>query len=100
MAFCAEIWQQKTLRFPLEVAAFSLYTDDYMKAYSDVLTETSTEIAPWYVIPADNKWFMRYAVGQIICERMEKLDLHYPQLSKETLERLEECKKNVSDINF
>ena len=76
------------------------YWDDYMKAYSDVLTETSTEIAPWYVIPADNKWFMRYAVGQIICERMEKLDLHYPQLSKETLERLEECKKNVSDINF
>ena len=43
------------------------YWDDYMKAYSDVLTETSTEIAPWYVIPADNKWFMRYAVGQIIC---------------------------------
>ena len=76
------------------------YWDDYMKAYSDVLTETSTEIAPWYVIPADNKWFMRYAVGQIICERMEKLDLHYPQLSKEALERLEECKKNVSDINF
>ena len=63
------------------------YWDDYMKAYSDVLTETSTEIAPWYVIPADNKWFMRYAVGQIICERMEKLDLHYPQLSKEALER-------------
>ena len=76
------------------------YWDDYMKVYSDVLTETSTEIAPWYVIPADNKWFMRYAVGQIICERMEKLDLHYPQLSKEALERLEECKKNVSDINF
>ena len=76
------------------------YWDDYMKAYSDVLTETSTEIAPWYVIPADNKWFMRYAVGQIICERMEKLDLHDPQLSKEALERLEECKKNVSDINF
>lgn len=76
------------------------YWDNYMKAYSDVLTETSTEIAPWYVIPADNKWFMRYAVGQIICERMEKLDLHYPQLSKEALERLEECKKNVSDINF
>lgn len=64
-----------------------------MKAYSDVLTETSTEIAPWYVIPADNKWFMRYAVGRIICTRMEALDLHYPQLSKEELERLEECKR-------
>lgn len=76
------------------------YWDDYMKAYSDVLTETSTEIAPWYVIPADNKWFMRYAVGRIVCERMEKLDLHYPRLSKEEQERIEDCKKKVADTNF
>lgn len=76
------------------------YWDKYMKAYSDVLTETSTEIAPWYVIPADNKWFMRYAVGEIICERMEKLNLHYPQLSKQALEKLEGYKKNVADKNF
>ena len=67
------------------------YWDDYMKAYSDMLTHTSTEDAPWYVIPADNKWFMRYAVGRIICDRMQQLDLHYPKLSKEGLERLEEC---------
>lgn len=66
----------------------------------DVLTETSTEVAPWYVIPADNKWFMRYAVSKIIGERMKRLDLHYPTLSKEGLEKLEECKKKVSDINF
>lgn len=76
------------------------FWEDYMNAYADVLTETSTELAPWYVIPADNKWFMRYAVGRIICTRMEALDLHYPQLSKEELEKLEECKKSVSDINF
>lgn len=92
--------EQKNWKFSSADVKERQYWDDYMKAYSDVLTETSTEIAPWYVIPADNKWFMRYAVGQIICERMEKLDLHYPQLSKEALERLEECKKNVSDINF
>lgn len=76
------------------------FWDEYMKAYADVLTETSTEVAPWYVIPADNKWFMRYAVGRIICDRMQQLDLHYPKLSKEGLEKLEECKKSVSDINF
>lgn len=76
------------------------YWDAYMKAYSDVLTETSTEIAPWYVIPADNKWFMRYAVGRIICQRMQKLDLHYPQLSKEELNILEECKKSVASADF
>ena len=76
------------------------FWEDYMNAYADVLTETSTELAPWYVIPADNKWFMRYAVGRIICDRMQQLDLHYPKLSKEGLERLEECKKSVSNINF
>ncbi len=76
------------------------FWDEYMKAYADVLTETSTELAPWYVIPADNKWFMRYAVGRIICDRMKQLDLHYPKLSEEGLRKLEECKKSVSDINF
>lgn len=76
------------------------FWDEYMKAYADVLTETSTELAPWYVIPADNKWFMRYAVGRIICDRMKQLDLHYPKLSEEGLKKLEECKKSVSDINF
>lgn len=76
------------------------FWDEYMKAYSDVLTETSTEAAPWYVIPADNKWFMRYAVGRIICERMKELDLHYPKLSEEDLEKLEVYKKEVADINF
>lgn len=76
------------------------FWDEYMKAYSDVLTETSTEVAPWYVIPADNKWFMRYATGRIICERMKELDLHYPRLSNEELEKIQDYKQIVSDNNF
>lgn len=76
------------------------FWSDYMKAYADVLTETSTELAPWYVIPADNKWFMRYAVGRILCDRMKELKLHYPKLSKEELEKLEDCKKKVADKDF
>lgn len=59
------------------------YWDDYMKAYSDVLTQTSTDYAPWHVIPADNKWFMRYAVSEIICDKMQELKLHYPVLTEE-----------------
>ncbi len=64
------------------------YWDAYMKAYSDMLTHTSTQIAPWYVIPADNKWFMRYAVGEIIVSKMEALNLRYPRVEKEVKEEI------------
>lgn len=72
------------------------YWDDYMAAYSDMLTNTSTSYAPWYVIPADKKWFMRYTVGQIICDRIEELKLHYPTLSEEAKKKIEEAKKIFS----
>jgi len=71
------------------------YWEDYMKVYSDMLTETSTENAPWYVIPADNKWFMRYAVGQIICDRMEELNLHYPILDEAAKKDIENAKNTL-----
>lgn len=73
------------------------YWDDYMKAYSDMLTHTSTEDAPWYVIPADNKWFMRYAVGRILCERMGELDLHYPEMPVEAQHKIDDFKKALLD---
>jgi PPK2 family polyphosphate:nucleotide phosphotransferase len=57
------------------------FWSDYMKAYEDVFTYTSTEWAPWYIIPADNKAFMRLAVAAIIAETMEGLTLDYPMLS-------------------
>lgn len=90
----------KNWKFSSSDIAERKFWDDYMNAFADVLTETSTKVAPWYVVPADNKWFMRYAVGRIICERMKQLDLHYPKLSKEKLTELEEYKKIVSDNNF
>ena len=74
------------------------YWDDYMKAYSDMLTHTSTEDAPWYVIPADNKWFMRYAVGRILCERMGELDLHYPEMPVEARHKIDDFKKALLDV--
>lgn len=73
--------------------------DDYMKAYSDMLTHTSTEDAPWYVIPADNKWFMRYAVGEIICDRINDLKLHYPVLTETAKQELETAKRILTPQN-
>lgn len=60
--------------------------DDYQKAYEDMLEETSTEHAPWFIIPADKKFFARVAIGKIIVEKMKSLDLHYP--TGETKEQL------------
>jgi PPK2 family polyphosphate:nucleotide phosphotransferase len=55
------------------------YWDDYVDAYEDALTKCSTPWAPWYVIPADNKWFRNLAVSQIIVETMEELDMKFPK---------------------
>lgn len=71
------------------------FWDDYQKAYQEALAATSTEKSPWYVIPADNKWFTRVAVSEIICQKLEEMDLHYPQLSKEQLKDLEEAKRTL-----
>jgi polyphosphate kinase 2 (PPK2 family) len=51
-----------------------------MKAYEDVLTKTSTEWAPWHLIPSNHKWFRDLVVSRIIVKTMEKMDLHYPKL--------------------
>lgn len=55
---------------------------DYQKAYEDALSHTSTKHAPWYVIPADDKWYMQLAVGTVIYNEFEKLNLAYPKISK------------------
>ena len=70
--------------------------NDYMKAFSDMLTHTSTKNAPWYVIPADNKWFMRFAVGTIIVNTMEALNVDYPKISNEQKKEIEEIKRELS----
>jgi len=58
------------------------YWDDYMKAYEDMLCNTSTKIAPWYVIPADHKWFTRVAVADVIVETLKSLELSYPKMTR------------------
>jgi PPK2 family polyphosphate:nucleotide phosphotransferase len=52
--------------------------DDYQQAYQEAIEMTSTETAPWYVIPADRKWYRNWAVGKVIAETLEKMDPQYP----------------------
>lgn len=68
---------------------------DYMNAYEEAINETSKDYAPWFVIPADNKWFTRVAAIQIIIDAMEKMDLKYPELSEKEILALEDAKKEL-----
>lgn len=69
--------------------------DDYMKAYEKAIQETSTDDAPWHVIPADKKWYSRYAALQIIVNTLEGMDLSFPTLSDEAKKDLEHCKQQL-----
>jgi PPK2 family polyphosphate:nucleotide phosphotransferase len=59
------------------------YWDDYQHAYSQMLSHTSTEWAPWFVIPADHKWFARIAAGSVIAQSLIAIDPRYPTVSDE-----------------
>jgi PPK2 family polyphosphate:nucleotide phosphotransferase len=63
--------------------------DDYMKAYEEMIQNTASEQAPWYVVPADNKWFTRLAVAAAIVETLDGLDLSYPKVDAEKRKQLQ-----------
>jgi PPK2 family polyphosphate:nucleotide phosphotransferase len=67
--------------------------DDYMTAYEEMIANTSTPHAPWFVIPADNKWFTRLAVAAAIVDTLEELDLAYPKVDAQKKKELESARK-------
>lgn len=85
--------ESKNWKFSASDMKERAFWNDYMDAYSDMLTETSTDNAPWYVIPADNKWFMRYAVADIIYDRIKQLGLSYPTLTDKAKADIEDARK-------
>ena len=73
------------------------YWDKYQEAYAEAISATSKKHSPWFIIPADHKWFMRYAVSQVIVETMEEIKMSYPVLSKDQLAELDKYKKKLLD---
>jgi len=71
------------------------FWDQYMQVFEEAIQATSKPWAPWYVIPADNKWKMRALVSLIISETIQELDLRYPEVSEEKRQRLMEIKKQL-----
>ena len=73
------------------------FWDDYMDAYEKAIKETATEHCPWYVLPADKKWFTRIAISTIILDTLKGLKLKYPVLPKAEKDKLVEAKKTLLD---
>jgi PPK2 family polyphosphate:nucleotide phosphotransferase len=85
--------EDRNWKFSISDANERTFWDDYMRAYEDMLEHTSTEHAPWYVIPADNKWFTRLAVAAIVWQRMADLDLRFPKVTEAKKKELEEVRR-------
>ncbi len=71
------------------------FWDHYMEAYEEMIQETATKDAPWYVVPADNKWFTRVVVAAAVIETLDSLDLAYPKVDEEKLKELAAAKKKL-----
>ena len=84
---------EKNWKFSAQDAKERAFWDDYMKCYAEAMAATSTTDAPWYIIPADHKWFTRVAVSEIIAAKMESMNLNYPTVSAAQVENLQEAKK-------
>ncbi len=77
------------------------YWDGYQKAFESAINKTSTKHCPWYVVPADHKWYMRYVVSEIILATLKDMDPKFPEVTKERLETFakykEELKKELGE---
>ena len=87
----------KNWKFAMGDVKERAHWDEYMKAYEEALSATSTKAAPWYVIPADKKWFTRLAVSEIIVKKLESMDLHYPVVTDEHKTELAGAKELLED---
>ncbi|WP_415398620.1 polyphosphate kinase 2 family protein [Synechococcus sp. W4D4] len=71
------------------------FWEDYMQAYQEMIRETATAQAPWYVVPADHKWFTRLVVAAAVIERLDALDLRYPEVSPEAKQALARAREQL-----
>lgn len=85
----------KNWKFSLSDMKERGFWDEYQKAYSEAIAETSTKDSPWFVIPADDKRYARLAIASVITEEFEKLKLHYPHVSEKQKAELQKAKAQL-----
>lgn len=87
--------KEKNWKFSATDVLERRHWDDYMTAYEDMLNHTSTDWAPWFVVPADHKWFTRLCVSEIVVATLKSLGLEYPKVSPEQLAALQKAKEEL-----
>ena len=90
---------EKNWKFSVNDAKEREYWKDYMHAYEETIRNTATNEAPWYVIPADNKWFTRIVVASAVITTLASLNLAYPTVSKTKLKELELARQTLMKTN-
>ena len=75
--------ERKNWKFSAADVQERAFWDDYQAAFEDAINETATKVCPWYVVPADHKWYMRWMVSQIIRQTLEEMDPHWPKADDE-----------------
>lgn len=86
---------KKNWKFSIADLKERILWDKYQEAYEQALAATSTEYAPWFIVPADNKWFTRLSVGSIIYSYFKKINFSYPEADEKTKTELAEAKKQL-----
>jgi PPK2 family polyphosphate:nucleotide phosphotransferase len=89
----------KNWKFTMDDVRERNFWDDYQHAFEGAISATNTEIAPWFIIPADHKWFMRTIVGDIIVKKLDSLPLKYPTVTEAKKEEIDQAKKILESEN-
>ena len=90
------IRKEKNWKFSIADINEREYWDRYQELYEEIFEKTSTEESPWYIVPADNKWYTRYVVSLITRNILQKINPKYPELSEELKKHLEKFKKMIA----
>ncbi len=92
--------QQKNWKFDMSDIEERQYWNRYQKVYGEVLSATSTKYAPWYIVPADDKWYTRYVVAQIVLKELKAINPKFPKLSPEVEKQLARFRQLLKEVDI
>ena len=92
--------KQKNWKFDMSDIEERQYWNRYQKVYGEVLSATSTKYAPWYIVPADDKWYTRYVVAQIVLKELKAINPKFPKLSPEVEKQLARFRQLLKEVDI